>query len=353
MLALKLVEWERDICPRCAYHVASTKDLHEGEVAGGLDTSILLAIGLERRELCLLKVLVSRPLKLVGPSLVAEPVADKIGVASINKNRNLLEDAWDKKVERLHPVTVEQEVAVDVKVAAIIRVDRLNAESLHYVLLVQVLVDGGETWIAQATSLAVYANIVRISACLLVRTDHLVVAIDGGRNTAQPALALVAAGDHGLAPRKGVVHALTLALVQDSIVSTLSAGHWAVVRVLGVGVGQTVADEDGLQVNVAVLVRKDLGREDGDVVACVGLAGDVEVLLGVLRELLEEQGQERVYVLASSGGVADSIAAVRVANVDGLVKENDRGIAVPRVGVVLQLDLIVDGRRAKLEEEAG
>lgn len=285
--------------------MASAVDLHEGEVTRGLDPSVLLTVGLEGGELSALELLLARPLKLVGPSLVAEPVANEISIAGVDEHGNLLQNARHKEVERLHPVTIEQEVAVDVKVAAVVAIDRLNTKGLHNILLVQVLVDGGKARVAEAASLAVNANIVRVAARLLVGANHLVVAVDGGGDAAQPALALVAAGNHGLAPGQGVVHALALTLVKDSIVTTITAGHGAVVGVLRIRISQAIADEDGLQVDVAVLVGQNLRGEDGNVVASIRLASNVEVLLGVLRELLEEQGQERIDVLAGSTSVAD------------------------------------------------
>lgn len=181
----------------------------------------------------------------------------------------------------------------------------------------------------------------------------MVIAVDGSWHTAQPALAFVAAGNHGLASRQGIVHALTLTLAKNSIVTTLATGHGAVVGVLGVGISQAIADKDRLEVDVAILVGQNLGGEDGDVVAGVRLAGDMEVLLGILRELLEEQGQQRINVFTSSASIADCVAAVGIADVDGLVKEDDRGVAVPSIRVVLELDLVINGRWAELEEEAG
>lgn len=85
----------------------------------------------------------------------------------------------------------------------------------------------------------------------------------------------------------------------------------------------------------------------------IRLASNVKVLLGILRELLEEQRQQRVDVLPGGIGVTDGAAAVRVTNIDGLVEEDDGSIAVPGTGVVLDLDLVGDGGRAKLEEETG
>ncbi len=76
--------------------------------------------------------------------------------------------------------------------------------------------------------------------------------------------------------------------------------------------------------------------------AGIRLASDVEVLLGVLGELVEEEGQEGVDVLAGGNRVADGRAGVRVADIDGLVKENDAGIVVPGELVVDDLELLVD-----------
>jgi len=61
--------------------------------------------------------------------------------------------------------------------------------------------------------------------------------------------------------------------------------------VLGQAIGETVANEDGLEVDVPLLVREDLGGEDRNVVASVRFTGDVEVLMRVLWELLEEEGE--------------------------------------------------------------
>lgn len=164
---------------------------------------------------------------------------------------------------------------------------------------------------------------------------------------------LVAVVDKRLAARQGVVHALALALAQDRLVTTLTAGHGAVVGVLGVAISETVADEDTLQVDVSVLVRQNLRGKDWNVMTGIRFASNVEILLGILRELVEEEAEKGIYVLSGSHGVADGASAVRVANVDGLVKEDDGSVVVPRVWVIHQLNLLVDGGRAELQEETG
>jgi hypothetical protein len=57
-------------------------------------------------------------------------------------------------------------------------------------------------------------------------------------------------------------------------------------------------------------VGENLGSKNWDVVACVRLSGDVEVLLSILRELLEEESEESVNVLSSCDGVANRSTTV-------------------------------------------
>lgn len=103
----------------------------------------------------------------------------------------------------------------------------------------------------------------------MVRANHDVVAIDGGGD-ADPVGARVVAGlDETGAAGSGLNHGLALTLVEDSWVASLTAGHGGVVLVLCEAVGETVADGDGLEVDVAVLVRHDFGSKLGDVVAAI------------------------------------------------------------------------------------
>jgi len=334
--------------------VAGGVQTHEGKVAGALDGANLAVVAeeLEVIERRLLVVLVAGPLKRVGPGKVAEPVADEVGVTSVDQDGDLLEDTGDKAVEGLHPVTLEEEVAVDVHVAGVVLAD-LCTESLHDIGAVQILLDPLKLVVAEIAARALGADIVRVLTSALVRTDHGVVAVNAGGHARPNALAVVARLDELLAARERVVHSLALLLIEHSGPATITAGHWAVVLVLSKAVGQTVADQDRLEVDIALLVRQNLRSEDGDVVTSVALAGDVEVLLGVLRELLEEEGEESIDVLAGSNGVADSVAGVRVADVHGLVEEDDASIGVPRAGVELDLAVLGDGRRTKLHEETG
>lgn len=352
--------------------MTGSKDLHKGEVATRLDLTPLLAIlKLQITELDLVEGLLTGPLESLGPGVVSEPVADEVGITSVDKDWDLFQDTGDEAVEWLHPVALEQEVAVDVKVAAVVAGD-FGADSSLDGLIVQPIADPSKSGVAEvAIVLTLASDIVDVlenlistklmtvnvtSAYLaspLIRTNHGVVTVDASRYAGPDTLAVVAVLDQALASRKSVVHSLTLALAQDGRPSSITASHGPVVLVLSQTISQTVSDQDRLEVDVAVLVRKDLGGENGDVVTGVRLSGDVEVLLRVFGELREEKGHQGVNILAGCDSVANRATAVRVSDVDRLVEEDDGGICVPRVGVVVKLEVLVDTGRTKLEEQTG
>jgi len=49
--------------------------------------------------------------------------ANEISIPGINENRHLFKYSWDQTMEGLHPITSEQEIAVNVEVAAVIFAD--------------------------------------------------------------------------------------------------------------------------------------------------------------------------------------------------------------------------------------
>lgn len=255
---LGLVHW---------HHMSSGEDPHECEVPARLDSAGLLLA--HRKILCLgrLVVLASVPLELISPGTVTEPVADEVGVTSVYKHWDLLKDAWDQAVEGLHPVTLEQEVAVDVKVARIVRRD-LDTKLGLYLLLVEELRDPAERRVAQIRAVfALAAHVVHVLSSALVWAHHGVVTVDAGRDAGPDALTLVAAFNQRLAACKGVVHSFAVAFPENSWPATITAGHRPVVLVLGQTISQAIADENRLQVDVALLVRENLGGENWDVVA--------------------------------------------------------------------------------------
>jgi len=56
--------------------------------------------------------------------------------------------------------------------------------------------------------------------------------------------------------------------------------------------------------------------------AGVGFSSNVEVLLRVFWELLEEESEECVDILASCDSVTDGTSAIRVADIDWLIEED-------------------------------
>jgi hypothetical protein len=99
-------------------------------------------------------------------------------------------------------------------------------------------------------------------------------------------------------------------------------------------------------------VGENLGSEDWDVVAGIRLARNVEILGGILGELLEEEGEQGIDILAGGDGVADGASTVGIAYVDWLVKEDNGSVGIPGVWVIVQLELLIKRGWAELEEES-
>lgn len=158
---------------------------------------------------------------------------------------------------------------------------------------------------------------------MLVWANHSIVAVDACRHTRPDTLAIIAVLDEALAAGKCVLHGLAFTIIKHSWVSTLTASHGLVVFILSQTISKTVTNENGLQVDIALLMRQDLGSEDGDVVASIRLSSDVEILLGILGELLEEKGEKSIDILSSSDGITDSATTVRVPDINGLIEEYD------------------------------
>jgi hypothetical protein len=129
--------------------VTGTEDLKECEVSAVLDLAILITIiKLDVLDAGLVEILLTWPFKSFSPGLVPEPVADEICVPSIDQNRDLLENAWYKAVEWLHPVSLEQEVSINIEVAAVIAA-HFDAELLLDFSLVQIFADIAKGRIAE------------------------------------------------------------------------------------------------------------------------------------------------------------------------------------------------------------
>lgn len=138
--------------------MSSTKDTSECEVATALEgTSLVSILQLEILGLGGVESLLARPFKSISPCLVSEPVADEISITSVDQDWNLLEDTWYQTVERLHPVTLEEEVSVDIKVAAVITAD-FNTKFLLNIGFVQELANPAKGRVAQVAGVFTFAT---------------------------------------------------------------------------------------------------------------------------------------------------------------------------------------------------
>lgn len=79
----------------------------------------------------------------------------------------------------------------------------------------------------------------------------------------------------------------------------------------------------------------------------------MEILLGIFWKLLEEQSEQRIHVLARRGCGRHARPRVGKSDVDRLIEENNARVRVPRIGVEIQLLMLVDPSWTKLEEETG
>lgn len=138
--------------------MSSTKDTSECEVTTALEgTSLVSTLQLEILGLGGIEILLARPFKSISPCLVSEPVADEISITSIDQDWDLLEDTWYQTVERLHPVTLEEEVSVDIEVAAVIAAD-FNTEFLLHIGLVQELANPAKGRVAQVAGVFTFTT---------------------------------------------------------------------------------------------------------------------------------------------------------------------------------------------------
>ena len=145
-------------------------------------------------------------------------------------------------MERLHPVTSKQEVAVDIEVAAIIALD-LHSKCFPNLWLVQPLANIAELRVTEiATIFAFPADVIDVLSSSLIWTHHSIVTVDGGGNAGPDAFAVITALNERLATRKSIVHSLAFAFAQNGFPSTFPTSHGSVVCVLRKTIGETVAN---------------------------------------------------------------------------------------------------------------
>ena len=313
------------------HHVAGVADLQEGEVGrgaglpGGVTSNnpIVVSGGVE--------FVVVVPGHSETPGLVAEPVADEVNITSVDQHADSEgQQAGHVGFHALHPVISES--TVDGEVARGPSARRIDTESLFGGVEAEEIVNIGEI-VAQRLDFAGLADVVRVQSSLFVRSNEPLVAHglsdSAGRGVVLALLDQVNAWLHvtlhGLVSFEA--HGGLLLHGDGPIV-----GHFGVVLVLDLGVGQTVTNTDTDKVErLAEAVRGGRG-----VVSAVAFAENEEVV-GLQNVIigLAEGVKEMVHVLRNTGFVVHLVAAVAVAEADAgrLVDEDHRGVRVPGVGV--------------------
>jgi hypothetical protein len=95
-------------------------------------------------------------------------------------------------MEGHHPITCKEEVAVDIKIAALI-VGNLYTKCVLHILLVQIVADPSKLSVAEIALIGTLAtDIVDILASALVWANHGIVAVDGSRNAAPGGFRIIA-----------------------------------------------------------------------------------------------------------------------------------------------------------------
>jgi hypothetical protein len=188
-------------------------------------------------------------------------------------------------MERLKPISSKKEISVDIEVARIIAADFCTKSVLN-ISLVQIFADPAKSRVAEiAIILTLAADVINVLiilavhatlfleilgttylTSLLVWANQSIVAVDACRNTRPNALAIIAVLDKTLATGKSILHGLTFASIENGWVATLTTGHWLVVFILGQAIGKTVSNKNRLQVDVSLLVGKNLRCENWDIV---------------------------------------------------------------------------------------
>lgn len=164
--------------------------------------------------------------------------------------------------------------------------------------LVEVLGDPAQDRVAEVFRVfAATTDIVDALTSPGIWTDESVLTEFGTLNTSSNICRLViAALDFFLALWNGGLHSFASRLIQDSTVPALSTGHGRIRCELGVRVGHAVSNKDRLELDIGPLFQ-DVCCKYWNVVTSVRFSCDMEVLEGILRKLLEEQGQESKDIL--------------------------------------------------------
>ena len=149
-------------------------------------------------------------------------------------------------MERLHPVTREQEVPVHIEIAAIVAVN-FGSKRVQNLRLVHPFSNPPNLLVAKGSSVATFGtNIVGVLSTSLIWADDCIVTIDGSRNTGPNTFAAITTLDKRQAAWECIVHALAFAFIKNSWPATSTTCHGPIMLILGQAVDEAIPNKDRL-----------------------------------------------------------------------------------------------------------
>ncbi len=109
-------------------------------------------------------------------------------------------------MEWLHPITLEEEIAIDVKIAGVVAID-LHTQRFHDRRLIEPLGNISKLLVAEVTRIFTFSpDVINVLASALVRANESIVAVNRSGNTGPNAPTVVATRDERLATWERVLH---------------------------------------------------------------------------------------------------------------------------------------------------
>jgi len=157
--------------------------------------------------------------------------------------------------------------------------------------------------------------------------------------------------DESLASFESTFEDLEL-LFTDKVVLISKSG---VTRVLGVRVGETISNGDGLQVKFKIRdFIEEVVSDSGNVMSGVALSSDEEISSLKLRVLVKETLKEGSHIF-SDGFLGLHVlldSSFRVASSNGLIDVKQVCVSVPSMGVGIKVVLSIEVERSILVEKS-
>lgn len=94
----------------------------------------------------------------------------------------MFEDSWHEAVERHHPITSKQEIAIHIEVATIVAV-HFDTKSFHDLWFVEPFANPIKLTVTERSTGARNTHIVRVLTSPLIRPHDSIVTVDGRWNT--------------------------------------------------------------------------------------------------------------------------------------------------------------------------